>query len=904
MSASTATPLVSCIMPTRNRRRFVAQAVWYFLRQDYPERELIVLDDGEDSVADIVPDDRRIHYARLERRMTVGAKRNLACEMSRGDLIAHWDDDDWIGPDRLSRQVSALLDTEADACGARDLLYYRPLAGDAWLYRHADRGRPWLAGCTLLYRRDAWAVHPFPDLSVGEDSVFVRQLGTDRLSAVDLGACFLGLIHPDNAGSKNLADPRWERRPLDEVSRLLSSDRAFYVALRSGEPNPAPSRARPTATEITVATQVEVSSGYGSMAEYLILGMARAGANVSVLPFGVDVRGLLPETREILDRSRPLPGGPALYFSWPRADLERLNGASDLFVNTMWESNRLPASWPEMLNRARAVIVPTRFVARVCRESGVTAPIEVIPEGIDPDVYHLEDRPEQPGLTTLTIGPIDDRKHVRVGIAAWKRAFADDPDARLIVKTTYDYRNYVPDDPRITYVDSREPTRGIAHWYRQADVLLALGNEGFGLPLVEGMATGLPVIALNSEGQADTCEDAGPCLLPIEPDRWEPYDNALFGRCGVRGVPSVEAVEERLRWVSEHRDEAREIGRAASAWATQHRNVWAKGPAVLDVMEREVRPPHPLRRVRTIWTPSWGRVCGVAEYTAHLVGPLASVRVTAEPPDPAGLRLFHVQHEASMLDSVALTRQVQAARAAGVPVVVTEHAVTREAQAWEREADALVSLTGRGASWLRGRWPGKRVEHLPPGCPTWFPPRKQTRGRVIGAFGFLERYKGFWRLLDVLRDVPDTELLLFSHARHGDITPRWQADIAGLPIRQIQEYLPVEEIARRLAAETDLLVFWYDELPFVAASYAVRIGLATGVPVVASSTTWFEDLGAAVYRPDDLLEGVRRLLDDEPLRRDLATAARDYCHAESWQRNAERHLALWDSLEGHRPAGR
>jgi hypothetical protein len=27
-------------------------------------------------------------------------------------------------------------------------------------------------------------------------------------------------------------------------------------------------------------------------------------------------------------------------------------------------------------------------------------------------------------------------------------------------------------------VDSEEPTRGMAHWYRQADVLLALGNEG------------------------------------------------------------------------------------------------------------------------------------------------------------------------------------------------------------------------------------------------------------------------------------------------------------------------------------------------------------------------------------------------------------------------------------------
>ena len=904
MSASVGMPLVSCIMPTRNRRRFVGQAIWYFLRQEYPARELIVLDDGDESVADLVPKDERIHYARLEQRMSVGAKRNLACEMSRGELIAHWDDDDWIGADRLGRQVRALQEAEADACGAHELLYYRPQAGDAWRYRYAEAGRPWLAGCTLLYRRAAWAEHPFPDLSVGEDALFVQQLRPERLQTVDLDACFLGLIHPDNAGSKNLADPRWERRPLDEVSRLLADDRAFYVALRAGAAGgQAATRPRPVRQAITVAAQIDVMSGYGSMAEYLILGMTRAGAAVHVLPLTLDTRGLMPETCELVERStasRQVPRGPALYFSWPRADLNRVAGASDLFVNTMWESSRLPAAWPALLNRARALIVPTRFVADVCRASGVTVPIEVIPEGIDPAVYHYEERPERPGMTTLTIGPIVDRKQVAVGIEAWKRVFADDPDARLIVKTTYELHNYVPDDPRISYVDVREPTRGIAHWYRQADVLLALGNEGFGLPLVEGMATGLPVIALSSEGQGDVCAEAGAHLLPVEPTRWEPYDAGQFGRCGVRGVPDVEDVAARLGWVKTHRDEARDLGRAASAWAIEHRNVWDKAPAVLDVMERGVRPARPLRRVRTVWAPSWGRACGVAEYTADLVRSMSTVRVVAERPDPAGLRLLHVQHEPSLISDAELTRQVQAARQLGVPVAVTEHTIGREARAWERDTDVLVSLTGRGAAWLRERWPNKRVEQLPMGCPTWFPPRKRLPGRVIGAFGFLDQHKGFWRLLDVLRTVPGTELLLLSHARQPEIEARWERDAAGLPVRRERAFLPIEEVARRLAAEADLLVFWYDDLPFAAASYAARVGLATGVPVLASPTTWFEDLGEAAFRPDDLAEGIACLLEDVPLRRTVTDAAREYCHAESWQRSAERHLALWEGLEGGR----
>jgi len=39
-------PLISCIMPTRDRRAFALQAVRYFLRQDYPQVELIIVDDS------------------------------------------------------------------------------------------------------------------------------------------------------------------------------------------------------------------------------------------------------------------------------------------------------------------------------------------------------------------------------------------------------------------------------------------------------------------------------------------------------------------------------------------------------------------------------------------------------------------------------------------------------------------------------------------------------------------------------------------------------------------------------------------------------------------------------------------------------------------------------------------
>ena len=46
------------------------------MAQDYPAKELIVVDDGEDNVADLIPNHLQIRYLCLDRRHSLGAKRN------------------------------------------------------------------------------------------------------------------------------------------------------------------------------------------------------------------------------------------------------------------------------------------------------------------------------------------------------------------------------------------------------------------------------------------------------------------------------------------------------------------------------------------------------------------------------------------------------------------------------------------------------------------------------------------------------------------------------------------------------------------------------------------------------------------------------------------------------------
>jgi len=225
-------PLVSCIMPTAGRRAFVGQAIACFLRQDYSPVELVVVDDGADAVADLMPDDGRVRYLRLPDRRSVGAKRNLACQAAAGEIIVHWDDDDWSAPRRLHTQVEELLRQGADICGLSAVNYYDPWQRLAWQYVYPAHAPAWAAGNTLCYRKDFWRANPFADIDVGEDTRFVQARLAQRLAILPDASFFVALIHAHNVSPKQPRGARWHPLAVAEIERLLGEDLAFYAGLR------------------------------------------------------------------------------------------------------------------------------------------------------------------------------------------------------------------------------------------------------------------------------------------------------------------------------------------------------------------------------------------------------------------------------------------------------------------------------------------------------------------------------------------------------------------------------------------------------------------------------------------------------------------------------------------------
>ena len=102
-------PKVSIIIPAYNCAKYIVNAVDSVLRQTFEDFELIVIDDGstDDTQDKLLPYIERIRYVYQE-KTGASAARNLGIELSKGDLIAFLDADDFWSIDKLETQICAL----------------------------------------------------------------------------------------------------------------------------------------------------------------------------------------------------------------------------------------------------------------------------------------------------------------------------------------------------------------------------------------------------------------------------------------------------------------------------------------------------------------------------------------------------------------------------------------------------------------------------------------------------------------------------------------------------------------------------------------------------------------------------------------------------------------------------
>lgn len=169
---------ISVIMPCYNAAAFVEEAVRCVMTQNYPDVELVVVDDGStDGSADILRQLAARHSTRLtlllQDRKGPYPARNLALEHACGSRVAFLDADDYWTPDCLAKLATALDDGQADIayCGWQNVgmgapgtePYVPPDYGQMDTAAEFLRSCPWPIHAALVRREAMDAVKGFSE---------------------------------------------------------------------------------------------------------------------------------------------------------------------------------------------------------------------------------------------------------------------------------------------------------------------------------------------------------------------------------------------------------------------------------------------------------------------------------------------------------------------------------------------------------------------------------------------------------------------------------------------------------------------------------------------------------------------------------------------------------------------
>lgn len=207
------------VMPTRGRSRQVwaQQAIDCFLVQDYPEKQLIILDDAMDRTFDRDVRLDGVWYAAVD-SASIPVKRNQICTLActlGADIICHFDSDDWSAPNRMTDQVYRLIESRKGVTGYHGMFFYEEETGRRFKYWNAG----YAIGTSLCFTRAYWEQHPFPTFRLlGSDDRFQHKAAEfHELVTADGTDKMVARIHKGNTNPKRLTNPRLKENKLEPL---------------------------------------------------------------------------------------------------------------------------------------------------------------------------------------------------------------------------------------------------------------------------------------------------------------------------------------------------------------------------------------------------------------------------------------------------------------------------------------------------------------------------------------------------------------------------------------------------------------------------------------------------------------------------------------------------------------
>lgn len=319
-----------------------------------------------------------------------------------------------------------------------------------------------------------------------------------------------------------------------------------------------------------------------------------------------------------------------------------------------WETDKVPLDFAQNLQLMDEIWTGSKFNADAIRKAGVTKPIKIIPEAIDTDVpekldaYQTPQIPPDTKFKFYSIFEWTERKNPTALLEAYWREFEGNPNVALVIKTYVD--NFTPDrkneiDNAIRMTRKRLALthyapiylyRGLMDRYqvyrfhKSFDCFVSTHRgEGWGIPQMEAMLMGKPIISTNIGGIHEYLLDGihakllPSTMVPIGENsrnkQWYTPDQNW-------AEVDIDATRAAMRWAYENPEEAKQMGTLAQTFVKELFSIQNVGQIMRKRLSEIQNEPYEIDRepMRT-----------AADEVP--VGTIIAPEVLEEVPDPNGL---------------------------------------------------------------------------------------------------------------------------------------------------------------------------------------------------------------------------------------------------------------------------
>lgn len=275
------------------------------------------------------------------------------------------------------------------------------------------------------------------------------------------------------------------------------------------------------------------STGYGIASREYALSLDRQGVDVKIETYtwGFGSKFIENEKRErlsqLIEKPISLEKKKILILHSPPGNIvwkeEERKIFDHIILNTVWETSRIPSKWLDTIQSFDAVCVPCTNNVVALMDSGISVPIFLVPHGADTVTFTPENKKLIMNETTgkfvfLSVFDFQHRKNPETLLKAYWEEFSLTDEVLLLIKTygaprkhillaINKYKKVLGFDEEtapfliITGVIGEKQLKSL---YTLANAfVLPTRGEGVGLPFIESLSSGIPVIATGWGGQMD-----------------------------------------------------------------------------------------------------------------------------------------------------------------------------------------------------------------------------------------------------------------------------------------------------------------------------------------------------------------------------------------------------------------